>query len=136
MGGRTHFALFFLLLTASRCCFALYLNGLFTDNAILQMARPEVGTPQARLYGTADVSETVKISGTNGFPSLTTKPTGAESGEGNWSVTVEPPEGKQGELAGMCRVCSTAYLDDDATFNKPCVCTRALPIEVVFPVST
>lgn len=75
---------------------ALYMHGLFTDHAVLQMARPDSGTPQARLYGTADVAETVHVSGTNGFPTLSAKPTGAETGEGNWTVTVEPPGGKQG----------------------------------------
>ena len=77
---------------------ALYLNGLFTDNAILQIERPEITAQQARIYGTTNVSETIKITGTNGFPTLKATPIAVgKEAEGHWSVTVPAPSnGKMG----------------------------------------
>ncbi|XP_065177486.1 sialate O-acetylesterase-like [Sycon ciliatum] len=79
---------------------ALYLNGLFSDNAILQIEREEITAPQARIYGSTFLNETVKITGTNGFPSLQAKPVATPDSapdEGQWSVTVPAPtNGKTG----------------------------------------
>ena len=41
----------------------LYMNGLFSDHAVLQLARPDTGTPQARLYGSSNVTDTIKDHG-------------------------------------------------------------------------
>jgi hypothetical protein len=80
-----------LLILISNACPAwawIRLNGIFTDNMVLQTPGP--GLPPARIFGLAYTSEQVVIEGSTAFPgpSITVTPvrSGLQGRWGNWSV--------------------------------------------------
>ena len=109
------------LASATKTCDGLYLNGLFTDNAILQRARPEIDIPQARIYGSTLLTETIKITATNGIPPMQAKPVAtplSNPGEGAWSVTVPMPSNSKSNMGPFNFTVESVDADSGKTTNS------------------
>eukprot|EP00755_Sulcionema_specki_P009556 Sspe_Gene.44020::Locus_21549_Transcript_1_3_Confidence_0.500_Length_2184::g.44020::m.44020/K05970/SIAE; sialate O-acetylesterase len=84
-------SLFVLLFASAEA--TVYLNGLFSDHMVLQRPVPDMHVPPARIYGTADPSETVRVAlGGVGSQSFAVHP----NSDGGWSQSVSPIAGKMG----------------------------------------
>ena len=83
--------LLLLLLGAQPTSAWIRLNGIFTDNMVLQTPHPEL--PPARIFGLAYTSEQVVVESSVGVPGGTVTVTPKKTGSSHWPRPLEAPWG-------------------------------------------